>query len=146
MTDILAAVGMIQLERYDELLDRRFEIISLYERLLNPNFFEMIRHEGEYFRSSAHLLLVNIKGITENERNQVIIQMAEKGIATNVHYKPLPLFTAYKNLGFDISHFPNSFSKYLNELSLPLHTLLSNDDVVYISATLNSIVNEFERH
>jgi len=145
MTDILAALGMIQLERYNQLLDRRFEIISLYERLLNSKYFEIIRHEGKNFKSSAHLFLVNIKGITEIERNRVIVQMAEKGIATNVHYKPLPLFTAYKNLGFDINHFPNAYSRYLNEISLPLHTLLSNDDVKYICATLNYIVNDFER-
>jgi dTDP-4-amino-4,6-dideoxygalactose transaminase len=84
--------------------------------------------------------------ITENERNQVIVRMAEKGISTNVHYKPLPLFTAYKNLGFDILQYPNSHSKYLNEITLPLHTLLTNDDIIYISETLNYIVKEFYRN
>ena len=137
MTDILAAVGNIQLKRYEELLTRRFEIIDLYESLLDKSKIDIIKlHDGSS-RSSAHLMLCNLKGLTEEQRNQVIVNLADKGIATNVHYKPLPMFTAYKNLGFNIKDYPNAYNKYVNEITLPLHTLLSDEDVKYIAKCLN---------
>lgn len=140
MTDILAALGNVQLKRYDELLKRRFEIIDLYEKTLNTDKVKVIKHSDESFRSSGHLLLCNLKGLNESQRNNVIIKMADMGIATNVHYKPLPMFTAYKNLGFNIIDYPTAFNKYINEITLPLHTLLTDDDVVYIAQTLNEIL------
>lgn len=95
-----------------------------------------LEHYGEDFNSSGHLYLSRIPGITEKERNEIIMKMAEKGIATNVHYKPLPMLTAYKNLGFDIKDYPNAYAQYVNEITLPLHTLLSDEDVEYICESL----------
>lgn len=145
MTDILAAVGNIQLKRYKDLLFRRFELIDLYESLLDKSNIDTLKHNNISFRSSGHLMLCNLKGFTEEQRNNVIIKLAEKGIATNVHYKPLPMFTAYKNLGFDIKKYPNAYNKYVNEISLPLHTLLSNDDVQYICFNLNLVIKELKK-
>lgn len=132
MTDILASVGLKQLSRYNKMLDRRKEIIELYDNALIPLGLEPIKHYGADFKSSGHLYLLRIPGMTELQRNQLIVLMAEAGIATNVHYKPLPMFTAYKRLGFDIKDFPNAFEMYMNEITLPLHTLLSNEDVDYV--------------
>lgn len=141
MTDILASVGLIQLKRYDLLLKKRFELIQLYEKLLNNNKVKIIHHYGDAFRSSGHLLLCNIIGINAEQRNEIIIKLANLGISTNVHYKPLPMFTAYKNLGFDINNYPNAYNKYENEITLPLHTLLSENDVEYIC---NRIINSID--
>lgn len=99
MTDVLAAIGLAQLRRYDSLLARRKELISLYDSLLHPLGIQTLEHYGEDFSSSGHLYLTRIPGINEQQRNEIILKMAEAGIATNVHYKPLPMFTAYKNLG-----------------------------------------------
>ena len=132
MTDILAAIGLVQLNRYQNLLERRKEIIEIYDKILLPTGIKSLKHYGEDFNSSGHLYLARIPGITEKERNEIIVKMAEQGIATNVHYKPLPMFTAYKNLGFDIKDYPNAYAQYANEITLPLHTLLSNEDVEYI--------------
>lgn len=140
MTDILAALGNVQLRRYDELLNRRFEIIRLYEKTLNRDKVKVMKHYDDSFRSSGHLLLCNLIGLNESQRNDVIMKMADMGIATNVHYKPLPMFTAYKNLGFSINDFPTAHNKYVNEITLPLHTLLTDEDVVYIAKTLNEIL------
>lgn len=136
MTDIMAAIGLKQLERYNGLLNRRKEIIEMYDELLLPLGVQSLEHFGENFASSGHLYLARIPGIGENERNEIIIKMAEAGIACNVHYKPLPMFTAYKNLGFDIKEFPNAFNMYKNEITLPLHTLLSDEDVEYVCNNL----------
>lgn len=141
MTDILAALGLIQLKRYDLLLRRRFEIIRLYEKLLDGSKIEIIKHYGYNFSSSGHLLLCNLINLSVEQRNEVIIKLADKGISSNVHYKPLPMFTAYKNLGFDIKDYPNAYNKYSNEITLPLHTLLSNEDVEYLANHLNQILN-----
>ena len=141
MTDILAALGLIQLKRYDLLLRRRFEIIRLYEKLLDGSKIKIIKHYGFDFRSSGHLLLCNLVGLSVEQRNEVIIKLADKGISSNVHYKPLPMFTAYKNLGFDIKDYPNAYNKYSNEITLPLHTLLTNEDVEYLANHLNQILN-----
>jgi capsular exopolysaccharide synthesis family protein len=132
MTDILASFGLIQIKRYEGLLERRKEIIEMYDSMLHPLGVQSLQHYGEDFASTGHLYLARIPGINEEERNEIIIKMAEDGIATNVHYKPLPMFTAYKNLGFDIKDYPNAYAQYANEITLPLHTLLSDEDVEYI--------------
>ncbi|MEH7252458.1 DegT/DnrJ/EryC1/StrS family aminotransferase [Neobacillus niacini] len=137
MTDIMAGFGLIQLSRYDGMLKRRQEIIEMYDNALLPLGLQSLSHFGWDFASSGHLYLVRIPGIGEIERNEIIIKMAEAGISCNVHYKPLPMFTAYKNLGFDIKDFPNAFEMYMNEITLPLHTLLSDQDVSYIVENLN---------
>jgi len=137
MTDILAAIGLMQLKRYNELLNRRFELINLYEQLLNSNKIKIIKHHGDDFRSSGHLFLCNLTNLDTEKRNEVINKLAQKGISTNVHYKPLPMFTAYKKLGFDIKDYPNAYNQYSNEITLPLHTKMSNEDVEYISRILN---------
>ncbi|MBU1142740.1 MAG: DegT/DnrJ/EryC1/StrS aminotransferase family protein [Firmicutes bacterium] len=138
MTDILAAVGLVQLQRYKELLKKRFDLIKHYEMTIDREKFDIIYHHEDSYTSSGHLFLVNIKNASVEVRNKVIKYMAEHGIATNVHYKPLPLFTAYKNLGFDIKDYPNAFNKYKNEITLPLHTLMSVKDVFYVAETLNN--------
>lgn len=138
MSDILAAIGLIQLRRFSDLLKRRFEIIDLYEKLIDEKKVEIIKHKGDGFVSTGHLLLCNLKGFNVEQRNEFIIKLANLGISTNVHYKPLPMFTAYKKLEFDINVYPNAFNRYSNEITLPLHTLLSNEDVEYICTQINS--------
>ena len=142
MTDILAAIGLVQLGRYQDLLERRKEIIEIYDKNLLPTRIKSLEHYGEDFNSSGHLYLARIPGIAEKERNEIIIKMAEQGIATNVHYKPLPMLTAYKNLGFDIKDYSNAYAQYANEITLPLHTLLSNEDVEYICEGLKRALEE----
>jgi dTDP-4-amino-4,6-dideoxygalactose transaminase len=142
MTDIMAGVGLIQLDRYDVLLKRRQEIIRRYDKALLPLGIQSLCHYGEDFASSGHLYLARISSIGETKRNEIIIKMAESGVACNVHYKPLPMFTAYKNLGFDIKNYPNAFDMYKNEITLPLHTLLSNEDINYIIENLKRIISE----
>lgn len=132
MTDIMAGIGLVQLKRYESLLTRRKEIIERYDRELLPIGIQSLPHYGERFTSSGHLYLVRIPGIGEAQRNEIIIKMAEAGVSCNVHYKPLPMFTAYKNMGFDIKDYPNAFDMYKNEITLPLHTQLSDEDVEYI--------------
>lgn len=140
MTDIMASIGLIQLSRYEHLLDRRKEIIEFYDRELLPIGIESLQHYSKDYSSSGHLYLTRIPGITEQERNEVIIKMAEAGIACNVHYKPLPMFTAYKNLGFDIKDFPNAYKQYMNEITLPLHTLLQDKDLEYICKSIKTLI------
>jgi dTDP-4-amino-4,6-dideoxygalactose transaminase len=142
MTDILASIGLVQLDRYEELLRRRREIVELYDSLLRPLGVETIQHYGEDFSSTGHLYLARIPGISEEERNEIILRMADAGIATNVHYKPLPMFTAYKNLGFDIKDYPNAFKQYENEITLPLHTKLSDEDVEHVANVLNETIRQ----
>lgn len=136
MTDIMAAIGLVQLERYADLLARRKEIIDRYDRVLAKAPVRVLKHFGTDYRSSGHLYLVRLTGKTAEERNRVIEQMAERGIATNVHYKPLPMMTAYKALGFKMTDYPNAYAMYENEITLPLHTHLSNEDVDYIMDNL----------
>lgn len=142
MTDILASFGLIQLKRYEGLLERRKEIIKMYDSMLHPLGVQSLQHFGENFNSSGHLYLARIPAIREDERNKIIVKMAEDEIATNVHYKPLPMYTAYKNLGFDIKDYPNAYTQYANEITLPLHTLLSDEDVEYICRSLKSAMAE----
>ena len=132
MTDIMGGIGLAQFKRYPEMLARRKEIISQYDVALKPLGVEVLNHYSDDHQSSGHLYLTRIPGLNLEQRNQIIEKMAEKGIACNVHYKPLPLLTAYKNLGFDIKDYPNAYDMYKNEITLPLHTNLSDEDVEYI--------------
>lgn len=142
MIDILAGIGLVQLGRYESLMARREEIVEMYDAYLLPLGIHRLKHYGSNFASTGHLYLARIPGIGEAERNKIIVKMAEDGIATNVHYKPLPMHTAYKNLGFNIIDYPNAFNMYKNEITLPLHTLLSNEDVMYICESLKIAMNE----
>ena len=135
MTDILASLGLSQLSRYDEMLKRRYEITQMYSDGLKSENVQVLSHLTKDSRSSCHLYITRLLGKDEEFRNKFIQKMSESGIATNVHYKPLPVLTAYKNIGFDIKNFPNAFNMYKNEVTLPLHTLLTNDEVEYIIKT-----------
>ncbi|MCU6747752.1 DegT/DnrJ/EryC1/StrS aminotransferase family protein [Faecalicatena acetigenes] len=132
MTDIMASLGIVQLRRYPALLQRRKEIIEMYNEGLKDLDVQILRHFGEDYASSGHLYLVRVNGKNREECNQIIRKMAEAGVATNVHYKPLPLLTAYKDLGFDIKDYPNAYAMFENEITLPLHTKLSDEEVQYV--------------
>lgn len=132
MTDIMGGIGLAQFKRYPEMLQRRKEIINMYDKAFKPIGIEVLDHYNENHQSSGHLYITRIPNITLEQRNTIIEKMAEKGIACNVHYKPLPMMTAYKKLGFDIKDYPNAYNRFVNEVTLPLHTNLSNDDVNYI--------------
>lgn len=141
MTDIMAAIGMGQLSRYEDLLNYRKAIINRYDELLEDvEGVEVLKHYTEENTSSGHLYLVRLIGKDEAFRNEVITKMAEEGVATNVHYKPLPLLTAYKNLGFDIENYPNAFDMYKNEITLPLNTLISLENVEYVVNILTETI------
>ena len=143
MTDIMAAIGLKQLERYPGLLQRRTEIIHRYDAALKPLGVETLTHFGEDYRSSGHLYITRVPNITEQQRNNIIVKMAEREIACNVHYKPLPMMTAYKTLGFDIKDYPNAYKHYANEITLPLHTKLSDEDVAYVIENFTEILKEY---
>ena len=130
--DIMAGIGLAQLDKYQKLLSRRKEIIYKYNEGLKDLDVQILNHYDENHNSSGHLYLVRINGISGEQRNEIITEMAKKGIACNVHYKPLPLLTAYKKLGFDIKDYPNAYNQFINEVTLPLHTKLSDDDINYI--------------
>lgn len=132
MTDIMAAIGLRQLDRYPGLLERRKEIIKKYDEVCDELGVFHLQHYGGDYTSSGHLYLTRIPGVDEEQRNEIIEKMAEKGVATNVHYKPLPMMTAYKAYGWDIKDFPNAYDFYHNLITLPLHTKLSDDDVDYV--------------
>ena len=132
MTDVAAAIGLMQFKRYDEMLKRRKEIIERYDAALRPLGIKTLEHYTDTYSSSGHLYLTRVPGITPEQRNDIITKMAEKGVACNVHYKPLPMLTAYKNLGFDIKDYPNAYSSFINEISLPLHTCLTDEQVEYV--------------
>lgn len=133
MTDIMAAIGLVQMKRYPSLLKRRKDIIDMYTQAIASEKAEVMQHYGDDFASSGHLMLVRLTGKGEQERNELITAMAERGIATNVHFKPLPLYTAYKNLGFSIEDYPNAYEMYHNEITLPLHTCLTDEQVRYVT-------------
>lgn len=141
MTDVMAGIGLAQFKRYPGLLARRREIIEKYNAGLSGCNVEVLNHYGEDHASSGHLYLVRLLGKGVEERNAVITKMAERGIACNVHYKPLPMMTAYKNLGFDIADYPNAFAQYENEVTLPLHTRLTDEDVEYVISNFVDIIN-----
>lgn len=142
MTDIMASLGLVQLKRYPSILARRKEIIEKYNEGLKDLDLSVLKHYGDDFASSGHLYLVRLNGKTREQCNAVITKMAEAGIATNVHYKPLPLLTAYKNLGFDIKDYPNAYAMFENEITLPLHTKLTDEDVEYVIETFRKCVSE----
>lgn len=142
MTDVMAGIGLAQFKRYPGLLARRREIIEKYNAGLSGCNVEVLNHYGEGHASSGHLYLVRLLGKGVEERNAVITKMAERGIACNVHYKPLPMMTAYKNLGFDIADYPNAFAQYENEVTLPLHTRLTDEDVEYVISNFVDIINK----
>ena len=141
MTDIMAAIGLGQLERYADLLVRRREIIQRYNEALKPFNVQLLNHFDEEHTSSGHLYIVRLLDKTLKERNEIIVKMAERGIACNVHYKPLPMMTAYKALGFDIANYPNAYNLYQNEITLPLHTKLSDEDVDYVISNFVDIIS-----
>ena len=132
MTDIQAALGLVQLDRYEGMLARRKEIIARYDEALRPLGVEPLEHFTDDHESSGHLYICRVPGADLARRNAIIIEMAEAGVATNVHYKPLPMHTAYKNLGFDIADFPNAYAHFENEVTLPLHTCLTDEEVAYV--------------
>lgn len=140
MTDIMAALGLVQMERYPELLKRRYEIVARYNEALKDLPVAVLNHKDADHCSSHHLYLVRLLGKTREETNKVIEQMAARGIATNVHYKPLPMMTAYKSLGFDIKDYPNAFHLFENEVTLPLHTSLTDEMVDYVISNFVDIV------
>lgn len=132
MTDIMASIGLAQLERYPSILERRKTLIEMYDRELEGENVRHLQHYGKDFASSGHLYITHVLGKTREECNAIITKMAEKGIATNVHYKPLPMLTAYKNLGFDIQDYPNAYELFSNEITLPLHTKLTDEEAEYV--------------
>lgn len=142
MTDIMAAIGLAQMQRYPGLLARRKQIITRYNQVMDTLPVSYLRHYGEDFASSGHLYLVRLNGRDEQFRNDLIIKMAEREISTNVHYKPLPMHTAYKKLGFDIKDYPNAFAMYRNEVTLPLHTLLTDEQVEFLLETFVQLLRD----
>ena len=142
MTDIMAAIGLKQLERYEGLIARRHDIIRRYDEVCDELGVMHLNHMGADFRSSGHLYLTRILGITSEQRNEIIEKLAEMGVAANVHYKPLPMMTAYREMGWDIKDFPNAYDYYHNLITLPLHTKMTDEDVEYVCVTLKVAVKE----
>ena len=142
MTDIMAAIGLKQFERYPGLLARRKEIIAKYDAACDELGIDHIIHFTDQYTSSGHLYITRITGCTDQQRREIITKMAERGVATNVHYKPLPMMTAYKALGADIKNYPNAYKMFENEITLPLHTKLTDEDVEYVVAIFRSVVKE----
>lgn len=143
MTDVAAAIGLAQFKRYPNMLKRRKEIIGKYDTALKPLGIEILDHYNNEHESSGHLYITRIPAITSEQRNEIIIKMAEVGIACNVHYKPLPMHTAYKKLGFNISNYPNAYAHFENEITLPLHTRLTDEDVDYIIKNYANILKGY---
>ncbi|MBQ6659383.1 MAG: DegT/DnrJ/EryC1/StrS family aminotransferase [Prevotella sp.] len=141
MTDVVAAIGLVQMKRFPALLARRKELIHRYDEALKNENVKVLPHYTDDYTSSGHLYLVRLEGHNSEERNKVINQMAERGIATNVHYKPLPMMTAYKRLGFDIKNFPNAYHFFENEITLPLYTKLTDEQVDYILENFKDIIH-----
>lgn len=143
MTDIVAGIGLAQMKRYPDLLKRRKEIISKYDQAFHPLGIKTLNHYTDVYHSSGHLYITRVPNITLEQRSEIIIKMAEQGIACNVHYKPLPMMTAYKNLGFDIKDYPNAYQQFENEITLPLHTKLTNEEIDYVIEKYCEIVKEY---
>lgn len=144
MTDVLAGIGLAQVKRYPRLLKRRREIIEKYDEAFNPLGIKSLNHFDKNHKSSGHLYITQVPEIDTEQRNKIIEEMAREGVACNVHYKPLPLLTAYKNLGFDIKDYPNAYNHYKNEITLPLHTKLSDEEVDYIIESFCEIVKKYK--
>ncbi len=145
MTDIMASIGLVQLKRYPQLLERRKAIVAQYDKAFEGTPISPLKHDGPHYQSSRHLYVTHVEGIGLKERNLIIQRMAEAGIACNVHYKPLPMLTAYKDLGFDIKDYPNAYRYFENEITLPLHTKLSDEEVEYIIEKYKGIISEVLR-
>ena len=143
MTDVVAGIGLAQMKRYSGLLPRRKEIITTYDAVFRPLGIETLNHYTSEHQSSGHLYITRVPGITLGQRNEIIIKMAEEEIACNVHYKPLPMMTAYKNLGFTIVDYPNAYQRFANEITLPLHTKLTDEEVNYIIKKYTEIVKQY---
>lgn len=143
MTDIMAGIGLAQLERYEGMLERRKACIEKYDAALKPLGVQTLEHFNKDYTSNGHLYITRIPGISDEQRREIIIKMAEAGITTNVHYKPLPMMTAYKNLGFDIADYPNARAFYENEITLPLYSKLTEEDVDYIIDNYTAIIKEY---
>lgn len=143
MTDIMAGVGLAQFKRYPEMLERRKEIIERYDAVFKNLGIEVLSHYTDDWKSSGHLYITRIPGITLDQRQEIIVKMAEMGVACNVHYKPLPMMTAYKKLGFDIKDYPNAYTRFENEVTLPLHTKLTDEEVEYVIKCFRTVVKEY---
>ena len=143
MTDLAAAIGLAQMKRYPEMLNRRKEIICRFDAAFKPLGVESLPHYTDQHTSSGHLYICRVPGITTEQRNDIITKMAELGVACNVHYKPLPMHTAYKNMGFDIADFPNAYAHFANEISLPLHTCLTDEQVDYVIECYTKVLGEY---
>ena len=142
MTDITAAIGIVQLRRYPDILKRRRAVIDRYDESFKDLDVELLRHHGSDFSSNGHLYLVRLNGKTREQCNQIITRMAEAGVTANVHYKPLPMLTAYKNMGFDIKDYPNAYARFENEITLPLHTKLTDEEVEYVTEIFKKCLSE----
>ena len=142
MTDIMAAIGLAQLKRYPKLLARRKEIINIYNGGLKDLNVKVLNHYADNHAGSGHLYLMRVNGIDVEKRNEIIEELAKAGVPTNVHYKPLPMMTAYKDLGFDIKDYPNAYDMYKNEITLPLHTLLDNEQIHYVIDNVKKVLGE----
>ena len=143
MTDVVAAIGLVQFDRYPSLLARRKEIIQKFDKAFRPLGVETLEHYTDEYQSSGHLYITRVPNISDQQRREIIIKMAELGVSCNVHYKPLPMHTAYKKLGFDIKNYPNAYARYENEITLPLHTCLSDEEVDYIIETFTEVLKEY---
>ncbi|HIV42007.1 MAG TPA: DegT/DnrJ/EryC1/StrS family aminotransferase [Candidatus Mediterraneibacter guildfordensis] len=143
MTDIMAGIGLAQLSRYEGILERRKEIISRYDAAFKKLGVQVLPHYTDDHQSSGHLYITRVPGIGLEQRQEIIVKMAEAGIATNVHYKPLPMMTAYKKLGFDIKDYPNAYKQFKNEITLPLHTKLTDEEVEYVIEKYRDMVHEY---
>jgi len=144
MTDIAAGMGLAQLKRYPEMLRRRREIVERYDAAFKPLGVEVLPHYTETHQSSGHLYITRVPNVTAEQRNDIIVKMAERGVACNVHYKPLPMFTAYKNMGFDIANYPRAYAHFANEITLPLHTCLTDEQVDYVIETFTDILKDYQ--
>lgn len=143
MTDIAAAIGLAQFDRYPEMLKKRKAMIEKYDSVLNPLGVKTLKHYTEEYQSSGHLYLTRIPNISVEQRNEIIVKMAERGVPCNVHYKPLPLLTAYRNMGFDMADYPNAYAQFANEITLPLHTQLTDEEIEYILAQYKDVLKEY---
>ena len=143
MTDIMAGIGLAQFKSYPEMLERRKEIIERYDAVFKNLGIEVLSHYTDDWKSSGHLYITRIPGITLDQRQEIIVKMAEMGVACNVHYKPLPMMTAYKKLGFDIKDYPNAYTRFENEVTLPLHTKLTDEEVEYVIKCFRTVVKEY---
>ena len=144
MTDIASAFGIAQLERFPAMTEMRMQTMAAYDEALLPLGIERLAHQTDTYQGNGHLYMVRVPGIDEQQRNQIIARMAEEGVFCNVHFKPLPMFTAYQKLGFDIADFPNAYQQYRNEITLPVHTLLTEKDIAYVIQTFIAVLKELD--